>query len=113
MWIFTNFGFVSAVAHNEKKGVLLVRAREPGVLEKLCGRHGVAATVEKTPMADYLYRAEIPQETFASMIADEVKAIDYGNFKNSFKAAKPENTHKSHIALMDVWCVMNRLQDDL
>jgi len=113
MWIFTNYGFVSAVKHNAKDNVLLVRAREPGVLEKLCARHGVATTVKKSLAADYLYRAEIAQDVFADIIAAEVKAIDYGNFKNSFQAAKSENTHASHAALMDVWFIMSQLQDRL
>ena len=110
MWIFTNFGFVSAVGHRDDKDMLMVRAREPGVIDELCGRHGVRTAVAKTPDADYLYRAEIDKKTFAKMIAAEIESIDYANFKNSFRAAKPENTRLAHDALMDVWCVMNRLQ---
>lgn len=110
MWIFTNYGFVSAVKHNAKKDTLLVRAREPGVLEQFAARHGIEAKVTKTPKADYLYRAEFKKEDFANAVADEARSIDYGNFKASFKAAKPENTFESHFALMDVWDVMRSLQ---
>ena len=113
MWIFTNYGFVSAVQHNKKKDVLLVRAREPGALEAFAKRHGIKAKVEKTPTADYLYRAEFKKDDFAEAVADEVRRIDYGNFKNSFLAAVPENTTVSHWALMDVWCVMRDLQQNL
>lgn len=113
MWIFTNYGFVSAVQHNKKKDVLLVRAREPGALEAFAKRHGLKAKVERTPVADYLYRAEFNKDRFAEAVADEVRRIDYGNFKNSFRAAVPENTTASHWALMDVWRVMRDLQQDL
>ena len=113
MWVFTNYGFVSAVAHRNKKGILFVRAREPEVLEMLCKRNGISATVRKTEDADYLYRAEIPQREFAKAIAGEILRIDYGNFKNSFTAADPKNTHVSHMALMDVWCVMHGLQYEI
>jgi hypothetical protein len=110
MWIFTNFGFVSAVNHRTKKDTLLVRAREPGVLEALGERHGVNVSVKKTPSADYLYRAEISKRVFAKMISEEIEAIDYPNFKDSFHAAKEENTATSHSALMSVWNVMYGLQ---
>lgn len=110
MWIFTNYGFVSAVQYNAKKDTLLVRAREPGVLEAFAERHGIKAKVEKTPKADYLYRSEFKKDDFAKAVADEARRIDYGNFKASFKAAKPENTMESHFALMDVWEVMRTLQ---
>ena len=113
MWIFSNYGFVSAVQHNKKKDVLLVRAREPGVLEAFARRHGIKAKVERTPVADYLYRAEFNKNDFAEAVADEVLRIDYGNFKASFRAAVPENTTASHWALMDVWCVMRDLQQNL
>ncbi len=110
MWVFTNYGFVSAVQHNAKKDALLVRAREPGVLEQFAERHGIKVKVEKTPKADYLFRAEFKKDDFAKAVADEARRIDYGNFKASFKAAKPENTMESHFALMDVWGVMRTLQ---
>jgi hypothetical protein len=112
MWIFTNYGFVSAVAHSEKAGVLLVRAREPGVLEKLCERHAIPAKVETTPCADYLYRMEFGRKAFAAVVSDEITRIDYPNFKSSVRAAQPANTSRLHAALMDVWCVMRGLQQE-
>lgn len=113
MWIFTNFGFVSAVAHRDNKDTLLVRAREPGVLEMLARRHNVKTKVVKTKNADYLYRAEFKKNVFSAIIADEVMRITYGNFKNSFRAAKQKNTYISHNALMDVWSIMHGLQRDI
>lgn len=113
MWIFTNFGFVSAVQHREKKETLLVRAREPGVLEHLAARHGLDLKIRTTPHADYLYRAEIAKDVFAAIIADEIGRINYANFKSAFRSPIAKNTHRSHDALMDVWMVMNDLQSDL
>ena len=113
MWIFTNFGFVSAVNHRTKKDTLLVRAREPDVLEALGKRHGVNVSVKRTPSADYLYRAEISKRVFAKMMSEEIDAIDYPNFKNSFHAANKENTVPCHSALMSIWGIMYDLQHAL
>lgn len=113
MWIFTRFGFVSAVKHIDKENTLMVRAREPGVLEMLAERHGIKPDVHKTAAADYLYRMDFKQDQFAQIIGDEILDIQYPNFKNAFKAAKPENDTRAHWALMDVWSVMHKLQSDL
>lgn len=111
MWIFTNYGFVSIVAHRTKKDTLLVRAREPGVLEAIGKNHGVNVKVKRTPKADYLYRAEFSKRVFAKIMASEVEAINYPNFKNAFVAAKKDLTGISHSALMRIWSIMYDLQD--
>ncbi len=103
MWIFTNQGFISAVADFNNQGNLLVRARAKKHLTALFPK----AEVTKTPDADYLYRASIPQAEVAKVIADQVQAIDYTNFKNSI----PDDEY--HAACSGVWHVMYRYQGEV
>lgn len=104
MWIFTNKGFLSIVAHRAKEDFLLVRAREPGVIEAFWPK----AKVKETPNADYRYRASIEAEFVADVLGAEIfEEIDYDNFKDSIPAEKQEY----HDACMSVWWVMKNLQD--
>jgi hypothetical protein len=100
MWIFLSDAFLSIVDHRTKPGVLLVRARLRGDLERVFP----GARVERTPAADYLYRAEVPRERVASVIADAIRAVDYPNFKGSVR--EPDRLRACH----DVWHVMFDLQ---
>lgn len=103
MWIFTNQGFISAVADFNKRGNLLVRAR---VKEHLTHLFPDAAVL-KTTDADYLYRASIPQAEVAKVVAEQVQAIDYTNFKKSI----PDDEY--HAACSGVWHVMYRYQGEV
>jgi hypothetical protein len=100
MWIFTNKAFLSVVAHRNKPGVLLVRARMEGDIESTFP----GAQVSVTPDADYLYRAELPAEQVTAVIAEQINAIDYDNFKGSVIC------HERHDAYMRVWATMYQTQ---
>lgn len=102
MWIMTNKGFISAVAHREKKNMLMVRARAPGHLEAVLGV--APKDVEKTDDADYAYRVVIGRSAFKVAIDRMTDAIDYDNFKNSVE------DNNLHDAYMDVWTAMYRYQ---
>ena len=103
MWIFTNQGFISAVTDFNKQGNLLVRARAKEHLTHLFPD----AVVQKTSDADYLYRASIPQAEVAGVIAEQIQAIDYTNFKKSI----PDDEY--HAACSGVWHVMYRYQGEV
>jgi hypothetical protein len=103
LWIFTNQGFISAVTDFNSQGHLLVRARAQKHLTALFPK----AKVAKTPDADYLYRASIPQAEVARVIAEQVQAVDYTNFKNSI----PDDEY--HTACSSVWHVMHRYQGEV
>jgi hypothetical protein len=103
MWIFTNQGFISAVADFNNAGNLLVRARAKKHLTALFPK----AKVTKTPDADYLYRASIPQAEVAQVVADQVQAIEYTNFKKSI----PDDEY--HAACSGVWHVLWRYQGEV
>jgi len=100
MWIFTNQGFISAVAHRDKPDYLLVRARRREHLEAIFPGYEIS----QTEQADYRYRILVSREHFAQAVAEEARAIDYPNFKNSIA------DHEYHDACSGVWSVMHRLQ---
>lgn len=100
MWIFLNHAFLSIVDKGGDGSTLLVRARRKGDIESVFPQ----AKVETTPRNDYRYRARIDRETVAQAIAEAIRAITYGNFKNTVK------DRQRHDAYMDVWEVMFRFQ---
>lgn len=100
MWICTNLGFLSIVDKAKQPGCLVVRARKAEHIEA----HFPEAKVQRTPGNDYLYRAEIARETVAELIAEQVRTIDYANFKNSVA------DRALHGAYAEVWRVMAKLQ---
>lgn len=100
MWVFLSDSFLSIVAHRTKPGVLLVRARVRGDIE----RAFPGTRAKRTPTADYLFRAEIPSIAVGTAIAAQVDAISYDNFKGS--VSDPAR----HSAYMRVWSDMSAYQ---
>jgi hypothetical protein len=101
MWCFFPDCMVSVVAHNKKRGHLLVRARLPGHIERLLPR----AKVSRTPGHDYLYRAIVTRASYAKAIARRAESIDYHNVKGA--CVDPAY----HSAMFAVWSAMARHQD--
>lgn len=102
MWVFLNNSFMSIVAAKGKKNMLLVRARVNGDIEKVFPK----AIVATTPANDYRYRAFIPRDVVAKAMADQVRKIDYPNFKDSVK----EDLRHDHY--MQVWMAAFAMQRD-
>jgi hypothetical protein len=100
MWLFTTEGFVSAVAHRDQPGKLLVRARRSEHLRAIFGD----VTVECTPHADYRFRAVISRAQWLAKVLAQAAMIDYDNFK----AAIPDAEY--HDACSEVWGTMHKLQ---
>jgi hypothetical protein len=105
MWIVADFGYFSVVAHRDKPGHLLVRARVRADLEALAGRLWPAPKIVTTPDADYRYRMLVPAEAFAAVMADAVKAIDYPNFKD--QVAERQGSERAHVYL-GIWDHLRR-----
>lgn len=101
MWAFLNNSFLSAVAHRDQPDALMVRARLRGDIEAVFPD----AEVSETPDADYRFRAVVPREQFADVIAETARSIDYSNFKNSVM------DERRHDAYLRVWSVMHREQE--
>lgn len=104
MWISFNDSFLSIVEPEPRAGgkcpQLLVRARRQGDIEAVFP----GVTVEKRPERDYLFRALVDREVVATIVADRVMSVDYGNFKDSVRNSR------LHDAYAAVWSIMARLQ---
>lgn len=96
MWIYLNNAFFSIVDKTHGEGDLLVRARFAGDIEKVFP--GTKVTV--LDHTDYRFRANINRDKVAEAIADSVRNITYGNFKNSV-----DETWR-HDAYEDCWAIM-------
>jgi hypothetical protein len=107
MWIFLNDAFLSII--EPPKGTpgnkLLVRARAKGVLERVFGPD---IKVARTPTRDYLFRAMIDRDAVATVIATNILAIDYGNFKDSIPDEREFDLY--HKACGMVWKTMHGFQ---
>ena len=79
MWIFSQKGFLSVVAHNTKPDILIVRSRFKGHIEKIFPN----AHVIEDATRDYRFRAELPAKEVSKVIAEMVLTIKYDNFKAS------------------------------
>lgn len=100
MWVCLNDAFLSIVKKDCARDELLVRARRKGDIERIFPR----ATVERTPKADYLYRASVAIKDISDALALEVTRITYSNFKDSVKE------HDLHNAYLKVWTAMCDIQ---
>jgi hypothetical protein len=81
MWIFTQFGFFSIVAHREKLDTLLIRGRSHKDLQAFADRIGNVKVVTMN-LADYRYRFEAPKARVAEVLSAELNELSYDNFKD-------------------------------
>jgi hypothetical protein len=109
MWVFTKFGFLSAVAKPEDgPNRLTVRARKREHLEafrrEYCPRMD---SPMRMPMADYRWHAKVNKKAFARAMSEAALDIDYVNFKDQAKAtAGAEFAQRCG----QVWNVLYQLQ---
>lgn len=101
MWLFTKKSFLSIVQHRDKPGVLLVRARVKGDIE----RYFPEAVVEEGTGTDYQFRAFLPREEVQKVVGDVVRDIDYDNYK-----ANIEDHERRAPWYHQIWHVMWRMQ---
>ena len=100
MWICTNKSFLSIVADRHSQDNLLVRARVDGHIENVFPQ----AKVFTMQDADYRYRALINRQEVQRVMAEQIQAIGYDNFKNSVE------NRELHDAYLKIWRVMYALQ---
>jgi hypothetical protein len=100
MWIFTTDGFISAVAHREQPGKVLVRARRSEHLRALFPD----VEIECNPHADYRYRTVVERSYWLAKVLAHASMIDYCNFKGAIPDAE------YHDACTAVWAEMHKLQ---
>ncbi|SBT08402.1 conserved hypothetical protein [Candidatus Accumulibacter aalborgensis] len=103
MWIFLPDAFLSIVDKGDETGcTLLVRARRSGDIERIFPE----AQVIEGAGTDYRYRARILRSQVVDAIAESVRSIAYGNFKNQV------TDDDRHNAYFEVWRDMNRFQEN-
>lgn len=101
MWIFLSNSFLSVVDKGDPSGAtLLVRARRRNDIEAVFPD---AAVVENAG-TDYQFRARIDREQVALAMAEQVRGIQYGNFKAT---VHDENRHDAY---REAWSAMMRFQ---
>ena len=104
MWVFTKYGFISAVEHRDNPELVMVRARDENSINHLADNFGLKVT--KTESADYLYRVTMTRTQFEKFLKDYARhELSYDNFKDSIINVK------FHDACIDVWKVMYDFQN--
>jgi hypothetical protein len=105
MWLFTETGFLSAVAHFEDPEVLVVRAREETSLRRL----SVAAetAIVPTPANDYPFRIHVGRDVFAEWLLEQVSSLNYTNYKSHMVQTRG---HEFTEALHAVWAAMHAIE---
>jgi len=120
MWIFTKYGFYSAVCARQGDGShrqpvdpsrIMVRARSRGHLEALKERFPEAfagCEVMETSHTDYRYRQFVAKDTWRRVVDELVEEMDYDNFKADVARFGGHDAY--HDSLHDVWSVMQTFQ---
>jgi hypothetical protein len=122
MWLFTQYGFFSAVCAREDDGSdtnrvdptrIMVRARLKDHLENLKRRFekliGDVEIVE-TPHTDYRYRVFVDKSKWTRVLASLGDELDYDNFKSKVARNLDDVGSDYEQSLHDVWDVMHSLQ---
>jgi hypothetical protein len=104
MWLFAQRGFLSIVEDYNNRNSLIVRGRINGDIE----HYFPDALVVHTPEHDYAYRAFLPKEIVAKIMANAVREIDYPNFKSSILDKERRSKY-----YLDVWTAMYGMQETL
>lgn len=119
MWVFTKYGFFSAVCARQGEGEpgqpvdpdrVMVRARVREHLEALRARFPEdlgACEVREFADADYPCRLFVQKAVWARVVAELAAELDYGNFKS--KVGHSLGAEYAN-ALHKVWSVMLRLE---
>jgi hypothetical protein len=122
MWLFTRYGFYSAVCarkNNGKKGSpinpdrIMVRARIKSHLQALKSRfHELLrrTKIEDTYGTDYRFRIFIPKRRWATIVAEIVLEMTWDNFKSEVARFQPQNDGGYEHSLHSVWGTMSHLQ---
>src|SRR4051812_9698180 len=94
MWIFTKYGFFSAVCARQGDGghsepadpdLIMVRARVRGHLEALKSSFPKLLDdykIQVSKSTDYAYRIFVPKPTWVQVLAAMAEETDYDNFKS-------------------------------
>jgi hypothetical protein len=122
MWVFTKYGFFSAVCARKGDGRytqpvdpdrIMVRSRLRSHLDALLNRFPDAlgdCEIQTFPGADYAYRVFVAKPAWSDVLAALAEEIDYDNFKSEVARHLGSGGAAYEKALHDVWEVMYGLQ---
>lgn len=112
MWIFTKYGFYSAVCARQDDGfgnvdenTIMVRARSKKHLVNLKNKFPqLSGDILVTPRNDYRYRIFVPKQVWEGVLGEIGKDTDYDNFKDKVKDYLGDYSYLKCLA--DVWATM-------
>jgi hypothetical protein len=122
MWIFTRYGFFSAVCAREGSGKhgqpidpdrIMVRARVRGHLEALKNRFPEQldhCDIQDFAGTDYAFRIFVNKPVWSKILSTLAEEIDYDNFKSEVAHFQGRSGGAYEHSLHEVWSVMYRLQ---
>jgi hypothetical protein len=122
MWIFTKYGFFSAVCARQGNGKhgqpvdlerIMVRARLRSHLESLIRRFPDLLgeyEVQEFAGTDYAYRLFVQKSIWTKVLAGLADETDYDNFKSEVAQHQGKSGADYEHSLHDVWSVMYKLQ---
>lgn len=106
MWLFTDTGFISAVAHRDNPKKMMIRARDKKSLEGLSKMS--RAKIETTLGADYPHRITVTKEMLKRWMNNQIDAAEYDNFKSQVSKTRGYDYVRP---LHDVWETMHQVED--
>jgi hypothetical protein len=81
MWICLNTGFLSVIADKDPAKLIVLARRKRDLLSTF----GQDANIVETIDRHYRWRVFIDRESFKAVVAGQIDAIHYTNFKKSVK----------------------------
>jgi hypothetical protein len=119
MWLFTKYGFITAVCARQGNGEhgqpvdpdrIAVRFRTRPQLENFQKRFPALAAQEvwEDPSADYRYRIFVEKPTWVRIATELAEEVDYDKFKPSVIDFEGKEEYKDK--LLQVWGLMYQSQ---
>ena len=122
MWLFTKYGFYSAVCARQGDGShgqsvdpdrIMVRARVRNHLEALKDRFAdllADCEIKEFSGTDYAFRIFVAKTVWSKVLVGLNEEMDYDNFKSEVARHQGSEGAAYEQSLHDVWSVMNGLQ---
>ena len=122
MWLFTKYGFYSAVCARQGDGKhgqpinpdrIMVRARVSGHLEALKQRFDALigdCEIREFSSSDYAFRIFVEKSVWSQVLVQLNEEMDYDNFKSEVARFQGRSGAAYDESLHDVWSIMNELQ---
>lgn len=123
MWVFTKYGFFSAVCARVGDGTryqpidperIMIRARSKEHLERLKSRFGDllgAGEILESSAGDYAFRLLVEKPIWCQVLSELAAETDYDNFKSEVARHQGLSGAAYEESLHEVWSIMYRLQN--